>query len=244
MSGLPGRVELVDSVPDAFARLVATRLAAAAGDGDGGFSLFLSGGGTAEACYRRLAVLSGQGEPSPSGWGAVDVYMGDERCVPPDHPDSNHRMITEVLLAKVGPVRSDHPMYTAGPPDQAAAAYQGLLEPLGAFDLVHLGLGPDGHTASLFPGSVALAIDDPAVLVAANRDPLGHNLHDRITLTLPGLTRARLAVFTVDGESKSEPLARMAAGEDLPAARVRADEVLWLVGTSAAGDTVFSGGSR
>ena len=240
VSGLPGRIELVDSVPDAFARLVAARVAAA---GDGGFSLFLSGGGTAEGCYRRLAALSGQGEPSASAWGAVDIYMGDERCVPPDHPDSNHRMVTEALLAKVGPVGSDHPMYTAGPPDQAAAAYQQLLEPLAAFDLVHLGLGPDGHTASLFPGSAALAIDDPAVLVAANRDPKANNPHDRITLTLPGLTRARLAVFTVDGESKSEPLARMAAGEDLPAARVRADEVLWLVGAAAAGDTVFPGGS-
>jgi 6-phosphogluconolactonase len=169
--------------------------------------------------------------------------MGDERCVPPDHVDSNHRMVIEALLAEVGPVRSDHPMYTAGPPGRAAATYQQLIEPLMAFDLVHLGLGPDGHTASLFPGSAALAIDDPAVLVAANRDPKAVNPHDRITLTLAGLARARLVVFTVSGASKRETLARMVAGEELPAARVRADEVVWLVDAAATGDTVFPGGT-
>ncbi len=240
MTGPQGRFELVDSVPDTFARLAADRLAAAGGSP---FSLFLSGGGTAEESYRRLAALSQQEDPSASWWAAVDVYVGDERCVPPDDADSNHRMIAETLLADVGPVRADHPMYAGGPPDRAATAYQQLIEPLRTFDLVHLGLGPDGHTASLFPGSAALAIDDPAVLVSANRDPAANNPHDRITLTLAGLARARLVIFTVSGRSKREALVRMAAGEELPAARVRADEVVWLVDAAAAGDTALPGGT-
>ena len=82
----------------------------------------------------------------------MDVYLGDERCVPPDDPDSNHRMIRETLLDTVGPVGSDHPMYRRRHPEAAAAAYQAEIEPLAGFDLVHLGLGPDGHCASLFPG--------------------------------------------------------------------------------------------
>jgi 6-phosphogluconolactonase len=153
-------------------------------------------------------------------------------------------MITETLIDAVGPVGSDHPMYRSGPPDEAAAAYQRELEPLPRFDLVHLGLGPDGHCASLFPDSPALAIDDPGVLVAANRDPNANNPHDRITLTLPGIARAALVVFTVSGASKHPALARMVAGEDLPASRVTADEVVWLVDGDAAGDTVLPGGGR
>jgi 6-phosphogluconolactonase len=230
-----GRIEVVPSVGDAFATLVAERLAAAPPEG---YSLFLSGGSTAEEAYRTLAERTGL------RWASVDVYLGDERCVPLDHPDSNHRMITEALLDVVGPARSDHPMYRTGSPEAAAAAYQAEVAALGPLDLVHLGLGPDGHTASLFPGSEALAIDDPAVLVSANRDPLGNNPHDRITLTLPGIARARTVVFTVDGESKRAPLARIAAGDDLPAARVTADEVIWLVDAAAAGDTDLSGGGR
>jgi 6-phosphogluconolactonase len=231
-----GRVEVVASVGEAFASLVAERLAAAPAEG---YSLFLSGGSTAEEAYRALARRAGPGELP---WGSVDVYLGDERCVPPDHRDSNHRMITEALLDVVGPVRSDHPMYRVGTPEEAAEAYQAEVELLGTLDLIHLGLGPDGHTASLFPDSEALAIDDPAVLVSANRDPNGNNPHDRITLTLPGIARARLVVFTVDGASKRAPLARIAGGADLPAARVTADEVVWLVDAEAAGDTDLSGG--
>ncbi len=235
-----GSIEQVASVADAFAGLVVDRLTELPADR---FSLFLSGGETARECYERLAELTA---PGPTGtrttragaaqvdWSAVDIYLGDERCVPPDDEDSNLRMITEVLLDPVGPVRSVHPMYRSGPPEEAATAYQREVEQLGRFDLVHLGLGPDGHCASLFPGSGALAVDDPAVLVVANRDPKANNPHDRITLTLPGIARARSVVFTVSGRSKREAFARVVAGADLPAARVDADQVLWLVDAEAA----------
>jgi 6-phosphogluconolactonase len=233
-----GVVQVVESVPDALARVVAGSLGQATA---AGFSLFLSGGSTAEACYRRLAALSapGSGATIPVDWTAVDVYLGDERCVPPDHADSNHRMIAEVLLGPVGPVRSDHPMYRSGPPEAAAAAYQRLVDALGPLDLIHLGMGPDGHCASLFPGSVALEVDDPGVLVMANRDPNANNAHDRITLTLPAIARARLVVFTVSGASKRSAFGRIVAGDDLPAARATADRVLWLVDPAALGDTAL-----
>lgn len=247
---MTARFEIVGSVSDGFARLVADTLAAPR---TAGFSLFLSGGPTAQQSYRRLAELTAPHPADPGGggtdaipvdWTTVDIYLGDERCVPTDHEDSNHRMIAEALLDAVGPVRSDHPMYRSGPPDDAAAAYQREVAPLGRFDLVHLGLGADGHCASLFPGSATLAIDDPDVLVAATRDPNANNPHDRITLTLPGIARARLVVFTVEGASKRPALARVSAGEDLPAGRVSADEVLWLVDADAAGDTELPGGGR
>ncbi len=222
------------SVPEAFADLVVDELSAGRPAPPAGWSLFLSGGPTAEQCYRSLAA-----RPAEDGhgidWSGVDVYMGDERCVPPDHPDSNHRLVAEVLLGPVGPVRSDHPMYRSGSPDEAARAYQRELEPLSRFDLVHLGLGPDGHCASLFPGSAALASDDPTVLVMANRDPRVNNPHDRITLTLPAIARARLVVFTVAGEPKRRAFHGVMGGDDLPAARVVAGRVVWLVDESAAG---------
>jgi 6-phosphogluconolactonase len=231
-----GEVRVVESVPDAFARLVADQLAAA---GDDGYSLFLSGGDTAADCYRRLAELTGPnaspGPSAPVDWSRIDVYLGDERCVPPDDPDSNHRMITETLLDRVGPVRSDHPMYQSGSPEDAAADYQRLVAGLPALDLVHLGLGPDGHTASLFPDSAALGIDDPDILVSANRDPKANNPHDRITLTFPGIARARLVVFTVTDQSKRSPFQRIEAGENLPASRVTAEQIIWLVDTAVGG---------
>ena len=166
----------------------------------------------------------------------VDIYLGDERCVPPDDADSNHRMIAETLLDLVGPVGSDHPMYRSGHPTAAAAAYQARDRAAGpASTWSTSGSGPDGHTASLFPGSAALAIDDPAVLVVANRDPPGNNPHDRITLTLAGIARARTGRVHRGRASKREPLARIVAGDDLPAGRVAADEVLWLVDADAGG---------
>ena len=221
-----GTVHLVDSVPEAFADLVAGDLAAARP----GYALFLSGGGTALECYGALAGRNGL------PWGDVDVYLGDERCVPPDDPDSNHRMIAATLLDVVDPVRGDHPMYVSGRPADAAAAYQRLVETLDRPDLVHLGLGPDGHTASLFPGSVALADDDPHHLVVANTDPTGVNPHERITLTLAAIARARRTVVTVAGASKRDALARIAAGADLPAGRLTGHDLVWLVDAAALGD--------
>jgi len=220
-----GTVRLVPSVPEAFADLVAAELTTAGP----AYALFLSGGGTAVDCYRALAGRTGL------PWRHVDCYLGDERCVPPDDPDSNHRMIVETLLDRVGPVRSDHPMYTTGSPVEAAAAYQDLVAAI-VPDLVHLGLGPDGHTASLFPGSTALDDADPAHLVVANADPNGVNHHERLTLTYAGIARARRTVVTVAGASKRDALARIMAGEDLPAGRLTGGRLLWLVDADALGD--------
>jgi 6-phosphogluconolactonase len=98
---------------------------------------------------------------------------------------------------------------------------------------VHLGLGPDGHTASLFPGSEALDAD-PGRLVVFNEDPSGANPHRRMTLTYSGIARSRLVVVTVSGSSKQAALQAIVDGEDLPASRVTADRVVWIVDSAAA----------
>ncbi len=231
-----GTVRVVPSVAAAFGELVADVLGP---QRDTNSAVFFSGGPTAERCYRALAGSEAAGRIE---WGDVDAYWGDERCVPLDHPDSNHRLAVDALLDRVGPVRSDHPMFRGGTPEEAAAAYQDEVAAVAHPELVHLGLGPDGHCASLFPGSRALEIDDPGVLVVASRDPGAANPHDRITLTLPAIARARLVVFTVAGATKRDALARVVAGEDLPASRVRADEIIWLVDADAAGRTPLPAG--
>jgi 6-phosphogluconolactonase len=231
---LYGTVEVVESVADRFAQVVSEVLArgTTGAAGTSGFSLFLSGGPTAKQAYERLAQVAGPG--GSVDWTDVDAYWGDERCVPPDDDDSNQRLCREALLDPVGPLRSVHPMYTGGDPADAAAAYQNELTGLDAYDVIHLGMGPDGHCASLFPGSAALDAPDD-VLVLANTDPNATNPHERITLTFPAIARARLVVFTVSGASKRDAFARVRNGEALPAGRVRAGEVLWLVDPDAAG---------
>lgn len=219
--GLPGEVEVVDDVPAAFARKVIESFRARGGDP---FSFALSGGDTARRCYECLA---NQGATAIDWW-KVDVYWGDERCVPHDHPDSNYYLAREALLDRVGAANATHLMRCTDGPDD----YQLRLGALGRLDLVHLGLGPDGHTASLFPESAALDAD-PGRLVVMNDDPLGHNPYTRMTLTFSGIERGRTVLVTVEGESKADAVGRIARGDDLPAARVRAERVVWLLDHAA-----------
>ncbi len=212
----------VDDVPRAFADAVIEAFAARPGPR---FALVLSGGPTARESYEVLATRDG------IDWSVVDVFVGDERVVPPGDEDANQRLIHEALLDRVGPVGSFTPMPTEFPVDECVAAYQRVMSDLvtgAGIDLIHLGMGPDGHTASLFPGAPTLDAG-PGELVASTQDPNGVNPHPRLTLTLPAINSARLAVFTVAGASKADAVARLLRGDDIPAARVHAGRTVWLV---------------
>jgi 6-phosphogluconolactonase len=218
-----GEVELVDDVPGRFAAAV---IDAFIDRSDATFSLAVSGGSTARRCYQRLARDGAEA----IDWWAVDLYWGDERCVDPDSADSNQRLVREALLERVGAANEVHPMRC----DEGPEPYQLKISALPAIDVVHLGMGPDGHTASLFPGSPALDAD-AGRLVVMNEDPSGRNPHPRMTFTFSAIARARLVVITVEGEAKRDAFSRVRGGEDLPVSRVRAERVLWLVDPAAGG---------
>jgi 6-phosphogluconolactonase len=212
----------VEDVTRAFADAVVEAFAARTGPR---FALVLSGGPTARECYEVLAATDAV------DWSLVDVYVGDERFVPPDDEDANQRLIREALLDRIGGVGSFRPWDTTLPVDECVAAYQPVIGDLvtgPGIDLIHLGMGPDGHTASLFDGSPVL---DAAAneWVAASEDPSGRNPYQRLTFTLPAINSARLAVFTVAGASKADAVTALLRGDDLPAARVHADRMVWLV---------------
>jgi 6-phosphogluconolactonase len=209
-----GELRIVDDVPAAFAALVLAEAPR---------SIALSGGGTARRSYEQLAATD-------MPWDGVEVYFGDERWVPVDDPESNEGMARAVLLDRVHPA-AVHSLRGAGDTiEAAAAAYDALIAAAPPIDLVHLGLGPDGHTASLFPGTDALAVDDR--LVISNGDDL--HPHPRLTFTFPALARSRLVVFTVAGEDKRDAFARVRRDDDLPASHVTADRVVWLADPAAA----------
>jgi 6-phosphogluconolactonase len=215
MTAVHGEVRVVPDVASAFADVVVEAAPS---------SIALSGGGTAKDAYEALATRE-------LDWSKIDVWFGDERFVPIDDPDSNEGMARAVLLDRVRP-RAIHSMAGAGDTiDAAAQAYDALVAAAPPIDVVHLGLGPDGHTASLFPGSAALAVTDR--LVVANGDDA--HPHPRLTFTYPALARSRFVVFTVAGDDKRDPFTRIRAGADLPAAHVTAERVLWLVDPAAAG---------
>ena len=186
-------------------------------------TIALSGGSTPRPVYERLAE-------TPYPWDKVDVFFGDERCVPPDHPDSNFAMANHAFLSKVQ--ARVHAM-VACDPDGYEDVLRSVFESAdgdGAprFDLVFLGLGEDGHTASLFPGDPALEVTDRWAVLVERPD------HTRLTLTLPVLNAARLAVFLVEGESKRGPLQQLMAGGDVPAARVDSERIVVLADHAAA----------
>lgn len=200
----------------------------------GRFVVALAGGSTPRATYARLAR-----DASLHTWGATHVWFGDERCVPPDDPDSNYRMAHEALLAHV-PVPAEQVLRIEGEraPDDAAARYDALLAGEAArdagaplFDLVLLGVGPDGHTASLFPGTAAL--DERERWAVAVPAPTAVGPHvPRVTLTCRALASARAVVVLAAGAEKRDAVrAALGGGGDVPpAGRVRGRErTVWLL---------------
>ena len=186
-------------------------------------TIALAGGSTPRPLYEALAR-----QPYP--WEEVEAFFGDERCVPADHADSNLAMAREALLSRV-PAK----VHSMPGEDCDAAGYERTLrdrfgDEAPALDLVILGLGEDGHTASLFPGDPALDARDRWVARVERPD------HPRLTLTLPVLSAARAAVFLVSGESKREALRGLLDGDPaIPAARVEAERVLVVADRAAAG---------
>jgi 6-phosphogluconolactonase len=228
----------VHSSAERLAEAAAARiagLASAAVARRGRFVIALAGGSTPEPTYRRLA-RGGAGQRVP--WSQFEIFWGDERCVRADHPDSNYRMAHRALLRHV-PVPDGHVHRIQGelPPAHAAAAYEAQLQQVLAgtcFDLILLGLGADGHTASLFPDTSAVEERDRAV-VAVYVDKLQAW---RVTLTLPVINAARDVIFLVSGTEKAGALAQVRAGADVPAARVHPDSgrLTWLVDRDAAAE--------
>lgn len=208
--------------PEAVARAGAEyvqRQAMAAVSGHGQFSFAVSGGHTPWAMFAELARMD-------MPWSQVTLYQVDERAAPDGDPDRNlthlHDSLGDIKAAVVAmPV-------TAPDLQQAAAAYAALLPE--RFDLVHLGLGPDGHTASLVPGDPVLEVTDRLVAVTGP-----YQGHPRMTLTYPALARAGQIMWLVTGDDKAEPLAKLLAGDrSIPAGRVEAEASLVLADAAAA----------
>lgn len=246
--------------PDDLMRAAAELWAAAATTAiraSGRFAVALSGGSTPQRLYRLLAS-----EPYASGvdWSRVHVFWGDERCVPPDDPASNYRIARESLLARVPiPAGKVHRIRGEDEPIAAAAAYERelrgsfatpdgppRLSPGARFDLVLLGLGEDGHTASLFPGTAALREPDRWVRAVYPAE----TSTARVTLTPAVINAAAEVVFLVSGRAKAASLRRVREGPyrpdalpaqivDPPAGRLR-----WLVDADAASDLTSQGTDR
>jgi 6-phosphogluconolactonase len=208
----------------------------------GQFTVALSGGSTPKGLYALLATA---GYRDRIDWFRVHLFWGDERCVPPDHPDSNFRMVQESLLSKVQiPSENVHRMMREKEPEQAATEYEEHLRqffhlPRGGvprFDLIFLGLGEDGHAASLFPGSPAL--DEQNRLVATVY--VERLKAYRLTLTLPVINAAAQVSFLITGENKSSIVKALlgadAASSKYPAGRVRPvnGQLTWFITQDAA----------
>ena len=208
----------------------------------GRFAVALSGGETPRLLFRELAA-NPAGGPS---WEKIHLFWGDERTVPPDHRDSNFRMVRDELLSRVAiPETNVHRMGGENPePEAAAAGYEAEIRRffglragrLPRFDLIFLGMGSDGHTASLFPGSAAVG-ERARLAVAPWVERLGTH---RITLTLPVFNAAACVIFLVVGDEKAEVLRRVLEGPadplELPCQAIAPmdGDLVWLVDLGAA----------
>jgi 6-phosphogluconolactonase len=234
----PGLPLQIFADPEALAHYAAQWLCNRALAGSGNFALCLSGGSTPKRLYEILA------EPAMASqmpWDRCHWFFGDERFVPHDHPDSNFRMVREALFETASvPARNIHPIPTEGTtPEDAARAYEMELKryygtdkldparPL--FDVTLLGVGEDGHTASLFPGQPALAEDRRWVVAVT-----GVKAEDRVTLTYPALDSSGETAFLATGRSKRDILTRIGTDPTLPAARVHPSGRLhWFIDRAA-----------
>lgn len=230
----PDQTELVTAAAEMITAIIAEAIQAR-----GACALALSGGSTPREVYEKLAHASYR---ERIAWPAVHWFWGDERMVPPEHEESNYRMTREALLAHAPiPARNVHRIQGELAPALAAREYRAELaaffhQTKNAFDLVLLGLGEDGHTASLFPETAALRerTHDAAEVFVPKLDQW------RVTLTLPAINRARKIIFLVAGKSKAE----IAAGVlglpqpemKWPASLVQPSEgeLLWLLDAEAA----------
>lgn len=199
-------------------------------------SLVLTGGSTPRTLYELIARDYGHA----LDWGKVDIFFSDERHVPPDDDDSNYRMARETLLDGIGFADANvHPFPTQSTPEADARAYHETLRDYfgdaPAFDIVLLGMGEDGHVASLFPDRPALS--ETERWVVATEAPPSSPVLDRLTLTYPILNAARTVLFLVTGERKHDALRAVLEDPEQspPAERVDARErLLWYVDEAAA----------
>jgi len=211
------------------------------------FLLALSGGSTPQRLYQTLAQPACA--PQEMDWDRTVFLFGDERCVGPDHPDSNYGMARASLFAPLGiPQEQVHRMSGENPdPRAAAVAYERVLRTVTGcpgpdippLDLILLGLGEDGHTASLFPGTTALQESDR--LVTVSRSPKGIPL--RLTLTLGVINRANVILFLITGSTKAQIVRRILepqtdADRALPAALVTPEQgrLIWMLDQAAASE--------
>ena len=204
------------------------------------FVVALAGGETPRPLYGRLGREYGDAV----AWDRTDVCFGDERCVPPHNPASNFRMVWSTLLSHV-PIVEERVHRIPGElgADAAALAYDSRLRRLflddastPTFDVAVMGVGADGHTASLFPGDPAL--DERRRWAAPVLAPPEAKLRERVTLTLPVLNRARLVLFLCAGAEKRDVVSRILSGAapELPAALAHGvDRTLWLLDRASAG---------
>jgi len=206
----PDTAELVDRAVSAIHRMAEHAILAR-----GEFSIVLAGGTTPKALYQRLV-------PLVTDWSRWSVYFGDERCLPVDDPERNSRMARDAWLAHV-PLRPERifPIPAELGPDLGARAYDDVLKHVGSFDLVLLGLGEDGHTASLFPGqNWGQRMDDPMALGVrgAPKPP-----PERVSVSANRLSHAREVMILVNGAGKADAVAAWRSGECLPIAAIVPD---------------------
>ncbi|MGH6930762.1 MAG: 6-phosphogluconolactonase [Dongiaceae bacterium] len=240
MDEMNGRIETLPD-PVALARHVAEWMTATALAAKRAFRVSLSGGSTPKILYALLASNEFRGR---FPWTRVSWYWGDERFVPYDHPESNYRMTREAMLSKAPvPPENIHPMPADGPPEKAASRYQRTLQaaygaavldparPL--FDITLLGLGTDGHTASLLPGAPVLQERERWVAAVSHGRP-----EVRLTVTYPVIESSRQVAFLVAGKEKAAIFRDIrAGGSQVPAARVRpVGDLVWFVDRAAAGE--------